>query len=82
MPNTAFSLHFNPPPPPFQTFRPLDTFFRLITFLVLVTSFFFLYSLTWYAIRFGVEGLPRSNLSIPRNRGKVCLHLTLPRPHK
>ncbi|KAJ0593891.1 hypothetical protein HanHA300_Chr03g0102521 [Helianthus annuus] len=34
----------------------------------------------WYAIRFGVEGLPRSSLSIPRDRGKVCLDPTLPDP--
>ncbi|MFS8004500.1 hypothetical protein Hanom_Chr13g01226581 [Helianthus anomalus] len=44
----------------------------LITFLVLVTSFFsiFFNLVCWYAIRFGVEGLPRSSLSIPRDRGK------------
>ncbi|MFS7924195.1 hypothetical protein Hanom_Chr03g00269781 [Helianthus anomalus] len=31
---------------------------------------------------FGAEGLSGSSLSIPRGRGKVCLHPTLPRPYK
>ena len=36
----------------------------------------------WHAVRFGAEGLSGSSLSIPRDRGKVCLHPTLPRPYK
>ncbi|MFS8014283.1 hypothetical protein Hanom_Chr15g01342761 [Helianthus anomalus] len=36
----------------------------------------------WHVVRFGVEGLSGSSLSIPRDRGKVCLHPTLPRPYK
>ncbi|MFS8022346.1 hypothetical protein Hanom_Chr16g01438391 [Helianthus anomalus] len=31
---------------------------------------------------FGAECLSRSRLSIPRGKGKVCLHPTLPRPYK
>ncbi|KAJ0449420.1 hypothetical protein HanHA89_Chr17g0728251 [Helianthus annuus] len=36
----------------------------------------------WFVVRFRAEGLSGSSLSIPVDRGKVCLHPTLPRPYK
>ncbi|MFS7976750.1 hypothetical protein Hanom_Chr10g00896081 [Helianthus anomalus] len=55
--------------------------------LAWATSYFYMLSVffdlvNWFDIRFRVEGLSGSSLSIPMDRGKVCLHPTLPRPYK
>ncbi|MFS7991610.1 hypothetical protein Hanom_Chr12g01072701 [Helianthus anomalus] len=34
----------------------------------------------WYVVRFGAGGLAGSSLSIPRDRGNVCLHPPSPDP--
>ncbi|MFS7944950.1 hypothetical protein Hanom_Chr06g00518191 [Helianthus anomalus] len=50
-------------------------------------DFLFLYSIffdlmCWFVVCFRAEGLSGSSLSIPMDRGKVCLHPTLLRPYK
>ncbi|MFS7923815.1 hypothetical protein Hanom_Chr03g00265301 [Helianthus anomalus] len=59
----------------------------LCHFVHFLGMFDFLFSIffdleCWYVVRFRAECLSGSSLSIRMDRGKVCLHPTLPRPYK
>ncbi|KAJ0479574.1 hypothetical protein HanIR_Chr13g0621561 [Helianthus annuus] len=59
--------------------------YSFTTHVILVASYTHTHtscSIYFFPGCFGTEGLTRSSLSIPRGRGKVCLHPHLPRPYQ